>query len=407
MITIITGTPGNGKTAHAVDLVWLQDSIWKGLDKYSDGIAELTLPHFDFPALAEVKSPQYVPLSKIDSDDYAVWQPSNPLYAEFTQARATAKYSFELWFLWAQPNSVIVIDEAQRFFRPRPSGSRVPLYIQLLEYHRHFGIHLVLITQKERLIDSNVRMLSGQHIHITNSWRGRHLYEWPEVKDTDSKIEKQLAAQTKYKLPKHVFPMYKSATAHLKVEQKTPFYFKVAIASLLLVPVLAFFAYSHFKTTYLKDKSPEVPALALQSSASGVLAVSTVPASGVQTVELDRFVKDFTPVVPARPETAPAYNDLRKVASMPLISACISSSTNCKCYTQQGSVISDISLASCRSYLEQGRHFNPYAQPVQQAANPPASASKGVGDTSLASADSGASSTSLTAQDVINLVGKN
>ena len=375
MITIITGTPGNGKTAHGIDLVWFKDSIWKDLEKYVDGVSELSLPHFDFPALSELKSANYQPLSVIDSDDYAVWNSSNPLYPEFVAARAAAKYPLELWFLWAQPNSVIFIDEAQRYFRPRPAGSRVPLYIQLLEYHRHFGVHFVLITQKERLIDSNVRMLTGQHIHITNGWKGRHLYEWPEVKDTDSKIEKSLSATQKYKLPVHVFKHYKSATVHLKTSHKTPFFFKVAVAAFLAIPLLGYFAYSQFKSAFLnKSGAPlavaasGVPALSgeplVASSVAGFTVVSSVPSVDAMQRQIDKF----TPLVPARPETAPAYDGLRQVVSMPMVSACLASATNCRCYTQQGSAIYDMTIENCRAYLEQGRHFNPYAQPVQEAA---------------------------------------
>lgn len=364
MITLITGTPGNGKTAHGLDLLFFRDSIWKDLDKYVDGVSQLTLPHFSFPELSEVKAEGYKPLSVIDSEEYAYWLPSHPLYSEFVAARATAKHAFELWYLWAQPNSVIFIDEAQRFFRPRPAGSRVPLYIQLLEYHRHFGIHLVLVTQKERLIDSNVRMLTGQHIHITSGWKGRHLFEWPEVKDTDSKVEKSLAASQKYKLPVHVFQHYKSATAHLKVGHKTPLFFKLAIGSFLLLPLLAFFAYSHFRSTFI-DK-PVLPSTSQPLAPASPVAASSVlvpPAS-----RFDTLVSEFTPVVPARPETAPAYDGLRRVQTMPLISACLMSATSCNCYTQQGSRIHDMSRDACVSYLEQGRHFNPYAQPVLEAA---------------------------------------
>lgn len=375
MITLITGTPGNGKTALGIDLVWFQKSIWHDLDKYVDGVGELQLPHFDFPALSEVKDQKYQPLSQVDSEEYAVWNPSNPLYTEFTQARAAAKYPLELWYLWAQPNSVIFIDEAQRYFRPRPAGSRVPLYVQLLEYHRHFGIHFVLITQKERLVDSNVRMLTGQHMHITNSWQGRRIYEWSEVKDSDSKTEKQVAAATKYKLPKHVFPLYKSAVSHLKVSHKTPFFFYLMIGSVLLVPVLAYLAYSSYKKNHFPEPvSAGVisPAVAVTSSGavSGVPVVSAVSSVSPMQASIDKF----SPVVPGRPETAPAFDELRRVSVMPMVSACMSTASNCKCYTQQGTAVADMTVESCRAYLEQGRHFNPYAQAVGQASNPPASA---------------------------------
>jgi len=51
------------------------------------------------------------------------------------------------WYT-APPESIVVIDEAQRIFRPRPAGSQVPKHESELETHRHGGIDLVLMTQK-------------------------------------------------------------------------------------------------------------------------------------------------------------------------------------------------------------------------------------------------------------------
>lgn len=376
METILTGTPGNGKTAHALDLLYFdKSSIWFSLEKYVDGIADLKLDHFEFPDVKLLKSPNYVPLSQVDSEEYAVWLPDNPKYSEFVEARATAKTAWDLWFLWATPESVVVIDEAQRYMRPKPSGAPVPLAIQMIEYHRHFGIHLFFITQKERLLHSNVRMLAGQHIHLTDGWRGRHRFEWPECKDSDSKTEKQLSAHDSYKLPAHVFPFYKSTVSVLKTGHKTPLFVYMMIAAALSLPVLGYFSYKSFT-------KPKAPSVAPSSSgqitqASGVPPADTFAASAVvaaPVVDPDAYMQQFKPIVSGRPETAPAFSKLRDVVAMPVISACLQSAAHCYCYTQQGSRVADMSEASCADYVLQGAHFNPYQKGVQSVAGRSASA---------------------------------
>jgi zona occludens toxin len=378
MLTILTGTPGNGKTAHALDLLYFdKNSIWFPLEKYVDGIAELKLEHFEFPDIKLLKSPQYVPLSQVDSEEYAVWLPDNPHYPAFVEARATAKTAWDLWFLWATPESVLVIDEAQRYMRPKPSGAPVPLAIQMIEYHRHFGIHMFFITQKERLLHSNVRMLAGQHIHLTDGWRGRHRFEWPECKDSDSKSEKQLSAHDSYKLPTHVFPFYKSTVSVLKTGHKTPFFVYMMIAAGLTIPVFGYFIYKSFT----KPKTTVAAASATSASgqitqASGVPAALPFSASGVDAAPVTdsaSYMTQFKPIVSGRPETAPAFSKLREVVAMPVISACLQSAAHCYCYTQQGSRIFDMTEESCHDYVLQGVHFNPY-QRVQSSAVGSASA---------------------------------
>lgn len=366
MISVLTGTPGNGKTAHAVDMCWFdKSSMWYSLEKYVDGVAGLKCEHYEFPDIKELKAPGYVSLSQVDNEKYAVWLPDNPFYAEFLQAKATAKTSMELWYLWATPNSVVFVDEAQRYFRPRPAGSPVPLYIQLLEYHRHFGIHFLFLAQRERFLHSNVRALAGQHIHLTDGWRGRHRFEWPEVKDSESKSEKALAAHSDYKLPKHVFSFYTSAVSHLAVKHKTPLFYKVAIAAAMSLPVIGYAAYSVWPSTSKKPEAQKtLPIAGAPSAASGVSATSAA---------MDSAIEKFTPTIPGRPETAPAYDALRQVVTMPVISACLETKKRCLCYTQQGTRIGDMSEESCRQYLAQGTQFDPYRRPSDNALNHPAS----------------------------------
>lgn len=366
MLTILTGTPGNGKTAHAIDLCWFKESsIWHALDKYVDGIAELKLPHFEFPDIKELKSPSFVPRSKVDSDEYAIWLPENPLYHQFVEAKATAKTAFDLWFLWATPSSVLLIDEAQRHMRPKPAGAPVPLAIQMIEYHRHFGIHMLFITQKERLLHSNVRMLAGQHIHLTDGWRGRHRFEWPECKDTDSKSEKAVSAHADYKLPKHVFPYYTSTVEVLKVKHKKPLYAYAGIAALLVVPVFLYLAVHHFNNRV--SPADEAAKLAVPSaSAAGLDSVVSSVRSASSVAAADNFLGQFKPVVEGRPETAPAYASLRQIVAMPRVASCLSTIDRCYCYSQQGTRLYEITEERCRQNIENGNGFDPYT--VQQVA---------------------------------------
>ena len=419
MLGLLTGIPGFGKTAHAIDWVFFQDSDYSGLDKYVEGISGLDFvkcPHFPFPKLREVKASDYSPLSVVDSNDddadkYKPWLPSHPDYAQFKVEVVEAKHPIELWYLWAAPSSVIVIDEAQQFYRPRPSGSKIPLHIKMLEYHRHFGVHFLLISQAPRLMDLHFRSLVEKHVHLDKTWKGGLKYEWVGCRNIDGGIvsatDKKDAAKSGYKPPKHVFPLYKSSSVHLKTTHKMPKLVWLLIFSVPLFIALVSFLIWKVKKDHSIDKPSSVPSLSLQSVASGVPPVLSVAAASAVSVAAEQeFVKQFSPVVHGRPETAPAFNDLRKVVAMPLVSACIQSSSNCRCYTQQGSRIPDLSPDNCRSYIEQGRHFQPYVKQDDKPASTPASASKGSGDTSLASNGSGASSTPLTAQDITNLIGQ-
>lgn len=132
MIVLITGAPGSGKTLYAVSRL-LQESF-KGRVAYVNNVRDLILPH-------EVLSGEGDPPPP-DSDVFH-------------------------WFDGRVPNgAVVVIDEAQRVFRPRSATSAVPQHVARLETHRHQGLDFVIITQHPQLIDVNVRRLVGRHLDV-------------------------------------------------------------------------------------------------------------------------------------------------------------------------------------------------------------------------------------------------
>jgi len=392
MECLITGVKGFGKTAHALDLVFLQDSEFKGMNVYVEGIAfteegHLQCPHFDFPLLSDLKKPGFVPLVTVDAEDeeadkYKPWISSHFEYADFVEARATARHSIELWFLWAQKNSVIFIDEAQRFYRPRPSGAKVPLHIRMIEYARHFGIHFVFISQAPRFVDINLRAHIEKHIHLDKTWRGGQKFESIGCMDIESKADRKDAAKSTYSPPKHIFPLYVSSSLHLKVRHKWPIAVKVFLLSIPLFIALVWLVVSTIKKNHLsKDGYVDKSALSGSSALAAPVASSfNVPASGVFAPgvaasgvmvfdslpkdKVERYISEFKPVVPGVPESSPAYDSLRRVVVLPRVVSCIGSVSRCVCYSQQGSKMNDVPEERCRTFLRDGLPFNPYESAV-------------------------------------------
>ncbi|SEC08942.1 Zonular occludens toxin (Zot) [Pseudomonas anguilliseptica] len=75
-------------------------------------------------------------------------------------------------------NAIIVIDEAQKFFRIRPQGSQVPEYASALETMRKQGHELHCITQNPELIDLHFRNLCNGHIHYVRGHQGKVVKRW-------------------------------------------------------------------------------------------------------------------------------------------------------------------------------------------------------------------------------------
>lgn len=240
MLTLITGEPGNGKSALVVSM--LDDEIRSNSDRpvFVWGIPGLTLPHSSTgPTSAWAKE------SVVEED------------GDLTQ-----------WSFAFPEGSLIVIDEAQTIFRPRGPGSKVPPIVQAFETHRHHGLDFWLVTQKPSLVDSNVRGLCGRHIHLRSTWAGRELLEWSGAKDPNSSSDRATATTRKWKLPKRVFGLYQSASIHTKVKRRLPISVYASAAALLVTTGLAWRAYGSLwgdDSRYLKEQ--ELPVQPLRRGA--------------------------------------------------------------------------------------------------------------------------------------------
>lgn len=323
MITIITGAPGTGKTAALVSL--LEGTLLgTGRQIYVHGIPDLKIPHQ--PLIDPDKWPDDVP-----------------------------------------DGSIVIIDEVQTVWRPRGPGQKVPDHISKLETHRHRGLDFFIITQGPNLVDTNVRALCGRHIHLRDlGFTGRWWYEWPEVSDQCRTTWKNAPIKKKYTLPKKIFEQYKSSTQHNKPIRSFPKILLLLLAALVLLVYLGFKAYGSLQ-------SKIAPAALPAAVSSNGQPVS--PAGQLRSVSAPNELTDFKPRVPGRPWTAPAYDELRKVAAMPTITGAICVGTECKCY-HHNRVLKAVSAHHCFAWSQEPE-FDPYqadALPVSPSRNdsPPA-----------------------------------
>jgi zona occludens toxin len=317
VITLITGQPGAGKTLHTI--VTLAASAG-GRDVYYSGIADCKVPGW------------------IELEDPAKW--------------------FDL-----PAGAIIVIDEAQRHFRPRPQGSAVPAHVARLETHRHAGHDLYLITQHPKLLDTNVRRLVGLHRHVMRAFGAKAavVHEWNEVKpDPDLSREGSIASTWRY--PKDAFTLYKSAEVHTH-KARIPARVWLIVASPVLLIGCAFVAYWFVARTV--NPSPSTP------SAQPAVLTDKKATQGA-SVAVNTWFEDRTERVPGFPHTAPAFDGVTAPVHAPRPAACVQMGKRCDCYTQQATRL-PMNAATCLQIVA-GGYFQEWddAERVQSQTAQPA-----------------------------------
>lgn len=350
MITVITGTPGAGKTALAVAmLAEVVEAAQKSGASLRPvvvmGIPELQLPH-------EVAPP-------IDQWTERQPAPEDPTLQE-------AHFTFP-------EGALVIIDESQKVYRPRATGAKVPDHVAAFERHRHRGLDFWLITQHPGLLDANVRKLVGKHIHLRDQWAGRQLYEWSECKDPESRTERDSAISRRYRLPKKVFGLYKSASLHVKQSRRLPWQlYAVGVA----VAVAGYLGWGMFERISGAIGGEAVADVAGVPERVAPLQVEALPGqlqAGRQGVESTAgkvapgaTVEDWEPRIATRPETAPMYDGFRQVRALPVVAGCVAMRDRCRCYTEQGT---DAFLTGdqCREWLR-SPPFNPWRESSEPGA---------------------------------------
>ncbi len=288
MLTLITGTPGAGKTLYAV--------------------SELA---------------RKVPGSTIEAEGSAVPRRllSNVKDLLVEHEHITAEL-LQTWHEWGKPGDVILFDEVQEVWRPRALGKEVPPAIAALETHRHRGVDIVLVTQHPMLLDSNIRRLVNQHLHVRRIAKGYSMvYEWDHCSNI-STFKTSLQSKL-WKYPKDVFALYKSAQVHTKPVSKLP---RIAYLGVAAVFGLAFVGhYAYGRVTARFDKPDQVEAKSQPKTAPGQTPPGQIPPGQVSIPEQAASQAAGLPA-PAAAESA----------SYVKYSGCISTANDCACFDAEG-----------------------------------------------------------------------
>ena len=293
------------------------------------------------------------------------------------------------WFELPE-NAMIVIDEAQTFFRVRPNGSAVPKYASALETMRHNGHELHCITQNPGLLDNHFRKLCNSHIHYVRGGKGKVIKRWEFEKvcmavETPKRDFSNDGEATRIVLDPKYFGVYESvkegASHHMK--------FKPPRALFVFGACVLFIGYVRYGVYERRIAQPEEPVhTSSQASLGAELGQPLAPdnrasrASPVLTAE--QYVEMRVPRLPDVPSSAPMYDELTRPVAYPKLS-CVSSADSefvnrnrnrfavgirdgsiqgCRCNTQQGTR-AVVSFDACMSYVVDGA-FDP-AKPDRDA----------------------------------------
>ena len=334
MIYLITGLPGNGKTLY---------TLWHVKDRaekenrpvFYSGIPELNIPEWH-----ELTTP-------------------------------------EEWFD-LPPGAIIVIDEAQSVFRPRPGRGEPPVHVSKLETHRHNGHDLYLITQHPALIDQNVRRLTGVHRHIVRTFGLNRavIHEWGEVR-LDCERRRADSSKTNWNYPRNVYSLYKSAEVHTH-KRHVPKQVWYLFICLVLLGSLSSYLYSRAKKLTSNETAAQAVGLTTPNNSempefSSVLTNEREQQREAMTVA--EYVASYQPRIDGLLHTAPRYDALTEPTDAPYPVGCyVIEGKSCKCVTQQGTPYR-VTPEFCKNFMENGGFFKDWGaregQPVDVPSQPP------------------------------------
>jgi zona occludens toxin len=301
MITIITGTPGAGKTLYAVSklLQKLLGQTFVGKD----------------PATGQpVEQPR------------RIFTNIKGLTLDHTLIDGGNTGGLRNWHEWAQPGDVIVFDEVQEVWKPRANGSAVPPDIQALETHRHMGVDFILITQGINLTERNLSMLCGRHLHVRRvaAMPFAIVYEW-DVASRSLLFSKAMSTE-KWWYDRKAYKLYKSAELHTKIEKRMPSVIWVVLVAVIACGAAAPWLYNRYgeRFGWIKPAPLALADKAGKSPENGLAAPS-----------------------PAGAASGPAGKTAEKA---PVFAGCVASRARCTCYdTDMAQVVKEQSYCEIQS----------------------------------------------------------
>lgn len=337
-ITLITGLPGSGKTLRTVHFI--KQAVDAGEVVFVCNLNGLKLPHIPF-------------------EDPRKWR--------------------EL-----PAGSVLVVDEAQQFFRTRRGGD-APEYLTAMETIRHQGVRLIVITQQPDYLDTHLRGLVGLHEHLVRvqGKEATKIFRHDELMDNvrSEKARGRYDSEV-WAYPTELFHCYESAQVHTVKKVMTARMKRglmIAGVAALVIGWVGSRFYGFFDNAAQAAEGTGEPAVvaAREGGERPLTAdLSSVASSGRAAHDpeaIAEYVANLQPRVAMLPWSAPIY-DGRQVAAEPRV-FCMDGGAGytaqdayaqreVRCVTEQGSrhVMPDW---QAERLAREGEPYNPYKQPVQ------------------------------------------
>lgn len=263
MLTLITATPGSGKTLKALSIIFdfLNDgrNVWTNID----GITISGVRKF-----------------KHDLVDPFDWRK-------------------------LEDGSVVIYDEAQKhpaFAKkdmlkkyPKDRAEDIADIAWDLDYHRHNGYDIVLITQSPKLLNQQTLDFVGEHLHLRRIFGAKQatIFHFPEYKlnpNTKSVREEAINKET-FIFSKHLFKFYKSATVHT---HKTKIPIKYIVILLLIFVGIPSYVYSKWQDDKILNGKNSVvehqdKPIQVQTKSEPVKSMNQKEVVGLETEELSRI----------------------------------------------------------------------------------------------------------------------
>lgn len=273
--------------------------------------------------------------------------------------------------------------------------------VKYLTVHRHRAFDIYGITQFPRLVHAGFRDVVGLHYHLHRGWgaKAATVYVWANCREKPNSLGNKFTAERDFRFnyPKRLYEVYESATA-----DTVRFRIPIKFILLLLIPIfgalVVIYALSSNEKTFFdtifgsdQDK-PTQTTNKTQNQVETVLSETETEqqikalCSNEQNKAL-QVCKDYQASTLAQsPQNAPQtqnisnqtiYYDISKpydvdtsqigyeVTEKPILTGCIEYQKQCKCYTQQATII-NMSYKDCKRYISGDRPFNYFKQNTYQ-----------------------------------------
>ena len=342
---LITGTPGAGKTLNTLRMVHKRAEdedrtvFYYGIDLIRDNPAKI-----DFSRWIEMQGIEHA-----------------------GEPGAITPHSWQQ----APDGAIILIDECHFYYPPVGIGAKLPDFIMDFAIHRHRGFDIYLITQGPARVNSAIKDWVSPHIHFRKIWgRVVRSYENEVCVNDIRNVRAVSEAAIKRRVPedKRWFGAYVSASVHTK-NKRTP----VKLLFMALFPLFVVLPLSiWYLLYYFQSLTGEAQARQVEQHQSADAAMpGQAPGQAPATTPAEHFARErgqddqekfdpttaYIPRIEAMPETAPAYDDLRRPQDFPRPS-CLMRAKRCECYTQQATLMRDYPQDVCRAIVRDGQ-FDP------------------------------------------------